>query len=132
MAQAIDKAKLKGCVMTIISRKNAANQEGLQNLQKILYAADPKKNGVLSHEDFSKALEDSKFALSKYELAEVIKELDPKESGMVMYTDFTGALFLSQLFLKEYKLYDLMKQYDTEGKGGVTIGMLNEILISNE
>jgi len=25
-----------------------------------------------------------------------------------------------------------MKKYDTEGKGGVTIGLLNEILISSE
>ena len=36
------------------------------------------------------------------------------------------------MYIKEFKLYDLLKQYDTEGKGGVTIGLLNEILISHE
>lgn len=61
-----------------------------------------------------------------------MKELDPEEKGMIPYSEFTGALFLSQLYLKEFRLYELLKKYDTEGKGGVTIGLLNEILISSE
>jgi len=37
-------------------------------------------------------------------------------------------MFLTQLYIKEAKLYYTMREKDFEGKGGVTIGMLNEIL----
>lgn len=66
------------------------------------------------------------------EVDELKAELDPKNTGLIPYNEFLAAMFLSQLFIKEAKLYDLLKTYDTEGKGGVTIGFLNEILISNE
>jgi hypothetical protein len=41
-------------------------------------------------------------------------------------------MFLTQLYIKEAKLYYKLREHDTEGKGGVTIAMLNEILISDE
>lgn len=62
----------------------------------------------------------------------MLGELDPSKSGNVPYGEFLNAMFLTQLYIKEMKLYNLLKKYDTQGKGGVTIGLLNEILMSNE
>lgn len=48
------------------------------------------------------------------------------------YMDFLNSIFLTQLYIKEAKLYSEMKKFDTDNKGGITIGILNEILMSND
>lgn len=132
MADTIDKAKVRRCVILYLSHRLAKSEESLGNLQKVLLAKDPQKLGFLSVEDFEKALEEGGISLIKEEKKELLRELDPQEQNKIPYGEFTGALFLSQLYIKEFRLYELLKQYDTENKGGVTIGLLNEILISNE
>jgi len=62
----------------------------------------------------------------------LMSELDVNKTGNMPYIDFLDSIFLTQLFIKEAKLYNEMKKFDTENKGGVTIGLLNEILISNK
>jgi len=59
-------------------------------------------------------------------------ELDVEKTGLISYGEFLNAMFLTQLYIKEAKLYYKMREKDFEGKGGVTIGLLNEILMSDE
>lgn len=41
-------------------------------------------------------------------------------------------MYLTQLYIKEAKLYYAMREKDFEGKGGITIGLLKELLMSDE
>jgi len=80
-ASTIDKAKVRRCVILYLSQRLAKNEDNLVNLQKILCAKDPQSTGIISNEEFEKALEQVNYTLIKEEKAELMKELDPEEKN---------------------------------------------------
>ena len=83
-------------------------------------------------EAFTTILNANKVNVGKAEVELLQTELDPQKTGNICYGEFLNAMFLTQLYIKEAKLYYKMRESDFEGKGGVTIGMLNEIRMSDE
>ena len=83
-------------------------------------------------EAFANILCANKVNVGKAEIEMLQTELDPQKTGLISYGEFLNAMFLTQLYIKEAKLYYKMRDKDFEGKGGVTIGLLNEILMSDE
>ena len=102
-------------------------------LQQDLFTCDPNNTNLITMEQFKSVLEKNKIGPMNDTMANMLlEELDINKTGSMPYMDFLNSIFLTQLYIKEHKLYSEMKRYDTENKGGVTIGMLNEILVQNE
>lgn len=59
---------------------------------------------------------------------ELCQELDSKETGKIPYQAFLDTLYITKMYLNELTLYSILSQADTDGKGGVSIQQMKEIL----
>ena len=48
------------------------------------------------------------------------------------YQVFLDQVYITKMFLNELTLYNILMEQDTEGRGGVTITEMKEILAKNE
>lgn len=62
------------------------------------------------------------------EFAMIVKELDPEETGRINYKIFLDSVYITKMYLKELQLYNQLQVADTEGRGGVTINEMKQIL----
>ena len=62
------------------------------------------------------------------EFEELVKELDQKESNVIHYKVFMDSLYVTKMYLKEMELFNTLKESDKEGRGGVTIIEMKQIL----
>jgi Ca2+-binding EF-hand superfamily protein len=109
------------------------NKINFNDLQKDLFACDASNSGSVTLDQFKQVLEQNKFGPFNDQIYKMLmSELDVKNTGNMPYMDFLNSIFLTQLYIKEAKLYNEMKKFDTDNKGGITIGILNEILMSND
>jgi len=58
----------------------------------------------------------------------IVKELDVKETGKINHKVFLNEVYITKMFLKELQLYNTLQEADTEGRGGVTIAEMKQIL----
>ena len=58
----------------------------------------------------------------------IVKELDHKETGKINHKVFLNEVYITKMFLKELQLYNTLQEADTEGRGGVTIAEMKQIL----
>jgi len=58
----------------------------------------------------------------------IAKELDPKVEGVIQYKLFLSEVYVTKMYLKEMQLYNTLQDADTEGRGGVTIAEMKQIL----
>ena len=66
--------------------------------------------------------------LSPREFAMLVQELDPNNSGTIQYRVFLNEVYVTKMYLKEMELYNTLQEADTEGRGGVTIAEMKNIL----
>ena len=66
--------------------------------------------------------------LSPREFAMLVQELDPNKSGTIQYRVFLNEVYVTKMYLKEMELYNTLQEADTEGRGGVTIAEMKNIL----
>ena len=62
------------------------------------------------------------------EFAVICKELDPDETGRIQYKIFLDSVYITKMYLKELQLYNILQTADREGRGGVTIVEMKQIL----
>ena len=62
------------------------------------------------------------------EFALIVKELDEAETGLINYKVFLDSVYITKMYLKELQLYNTLQEADTEGRGGVTINEMKQIL----
>jgi len=58
----------------------------------------------------------------------IVKELDPQKRGVIQYKLFLDEVYVTKMYLKEMELYNTLQDADTEGRGGVTIAEMKQIL----
>uniref|UniRef100_A0A7S3MP78 EF-hand domain-containing protein n=1 Tax=Favella ehrenbergii TaxID=182087 RepID=A0A7S3MP78_9SPIT len=58
----------------------------------------------------------------------IVKELDPQNRGVIQYKFFLNEVYVTKMYLKEMALYNTLQDADTEGRGGVTIAEMKQIL----
>ena len=58
----------------------------------------------------------------------IVKELDPQQRGVIQYKLFLDEVYVTKMYLKEMELYNTLQDADTEGRGGVTIAEMKQIL----
>jgi Ca2+-binding EF-hand superfamily protein len=62
------------------------------------------------------------------EFGVICKELDPDETGRIHYKIFLDSVYITKMYLKELQLYNTLQEADTQGRGGVTIIEMKQIL----
>ncbi len=58
----------------------------------------------------------------------ICDELDKEKTGKINYKLFLNEVYITKMFLKELQLYNTLQEADTEGRGGVTIAEMKQIL----
>lgn len=66
------------------------------------------------------------------EFNELKEEMDPNKTGQLPYQVFCDQVYISKMYLNELTLYNILMEQDTEGRGGVTIAEMKEILAAHE
>ena len=62
------------------------------------------------------------------EFSLIVRELDPRETGQINYKFFLDEVYITKMYLKELELYNTLIESDHEGRGGVTIAEMKQIL----
>ena len=97
-------------------------------LKNSLHAKDPQNSTYLSYEEFGQGLAEGNMPILPREFAVICKELDPDETGRIQYKIFLDSVYITKMYLKELQLYNTLQTADREGRGGVTIVEMKQIL----
>lgn len=60
----------------------------------------------------------------------IVNELDKEKSGKINYKLFLDSVYITKMYMQELQLYNTLQEADTEGRGGVTIAEMKQILAS--
>ena len=62
------------------------------------------------------------------EFAVICKELDQENTGRINYKIFLDSVYITKMYQKALQLYNTLQEADREGRGGVTIVEMKQIL----
>lgn len=92
---------------------------------------DSEKKGLVNHSDFIRCLSRSNMKCTEREVMKLVEELDKEQTGNVNYANFLKYSYLSQMYIYHFKLESLLVQSDTQGKGLVSVELLESVLQSS-
>lgn len=126
MQQTFELLKNKKAALTYLSQR--MQPQNFTELQNQCLARDAPRSGMLSYEQFLQACEQSGMPMVQREFEVIMNDLDEKKLGTINYDEFLTSLFLSRMYLKELDLTLVLQETDTDGKGGVTIRQMQDLL----
>ena len=126
MAQTVQEMELRKAVLSYFC--STVSQENLIRLKQALTIRDPERTGLIPHADFQAGLQEGGMAVLEREFGMIVKELDPQQRGVIQYKLFLDEVYVTKMYLKEMELYNTLQDADTEGRGGVTIAEMKQIL----
>ena len=107
-------------------------EQNLIALRESLHSRDPDNTGNLSYEEFQQGLQQGNMPILPREFQIIASELDPEETGRIRYKVFLNEVYITKMYLKELQLYNTLQEADTQGRGGVTIAEMKQILAGLE
>lgn len=118
--------------MTLLNIAQQSTETNLITLKQCLQQRDPENTGTLRAEQFQQGLQEGNCVILKREFDELLKTLDPKETGSVNYRAFLDSIYVTRMFLQEIELYHVLQEADTEGRGGITIAEMKQLLFQDQ
>ena len=126
MKEVVQEMELRKAVLSYFC--TAVSQENLILLKQALMSRDTERSGLLPHAEFMAGLMEGGMPILQREFDMIVKELDPKQRGVIQYKLFLNEVYVTKMYLKELQLYNTLQDADTEGRGGVTIAEMKQIL----
>lgn len=125
-ALTISEVSLRKAVLSYFCQE--VTTDNLIILKNSLQCKDPQNTNFLSYEEFGQGLAEGNMPILPREFAVICKELDPDETGKIQYKIFLDSVYITKMYLKELQLYNTLKEADRDGRGGVTISEMKQIL----
>lgn len=69
-------------------------------------------------------------AMLPREFGVIVNELDRDNTGKIKYKLFLDSVYITKMYMQELQLYNTLQEADTQGRGGVTIAEMKQILAS--
>ena len=67
-------------------------------------------------------------AMLPREFGVIVDELDPDKTGKIEYKTFLDSVYITKMYMKGLELFNTLQEADKEGRGGVTITEMKQIL----
>jgi Ca2+-binding EF-hand superfamily protein len=126
MGTTVKEVELRKAVLSYFCQ--TVTTDNLVVLKQSLHGKDPSKTVRLSYEEFQQGLAEGNMPILAREFSLITKELDPDETGRIQYKVFLDSVYITKMYMKELELYNVLQERDTEGRGGVTIAEMKQIL----
>lgn len=82
-------------------------------------------------EEFRTGIEQANMNILPREFQMMMEELDPQQQGAVNYKAFLNQVYVTRLYLQELELQQVLQEADTEGRGGITIAEMKQLLFED-
>ena len=126
MSNTVSEIQLRKAVLSYFC--STVSAENLIVLKQALMNRDPSRSGLLPNAEFQAGLAEGGMPIPPREFEMLCQELDPQTVGSIQYKIFLNEVYVTKMYLKEMQLYNTLQEADTEGRGGVTIAEMKNIL----
>lgn len=134
LRKSLDQARFKKACLLYLGQD--IHPRNLQKLKEAFERRDPQNSGWVSVEEFRSAMGDGGIPVGDHLFGVILEEMrnmfQNDNEQRVPHRVFLDQLYVSQMYLKEIELYGVLQQADQEGRGGVTITEMKNILQNSE
>ena len=102
--------------------------EEVVKLQQKFARFDSNNSGVVSYEDFRKALLEINQKYTEEDILPIFKSLDAYDNGEIAYTEFVAAMLEKYVHLTEHRIDDAFERLDVTNSGFISTDDLRLVL----
>eukprot|EP00977_Amphora_coffeiformis_P025274 scaffold19102_cov172-Amphora_coffeaeformis.AAC.3 len=117
---------LKKIGMLMIAHKTFP--EEIVKLREQFARFDMHNRGVVTQEEFGKALHEINQEYTDEEIQRIFHSIDAYENGVIAYTEFVAAMLEKYVYLTEDRIADAFERIDVTNSGFISIDNLRHIL----
>jgi calcium-dependent protein kinase len=115
--------------LALVMVAHHSSTEEISELRKAFDQYDTANDGIISYDEFEKALEGSSF--SDAEVKKAFESLDINNTGTILYTEFLAAALDAQGYIEEERIANAFDRIDSDDTGYISRKNLLDILGQN-
>ncbi len=117
-------SQLKKLALNVIAHRSTSTE--ILSLKKAFKKFDTENNGVLSFEEFKKALENLNY--DEATMSEIFDSIDVNQNGYIMYTEWLAATIEAHGHIEEDRIAEAFDRLDSDDTGYISKANRKEVL----
>lgn len=117
-------SQLKKLALNVIAHRSTSSE--ILSLKRAFKKFDTENNGVLSFEEFKKALENLNY--DEATMSEIFDSIDVNQNGYIMYTEWLAATIEAHGHIEEDRIAEAFDRLDSDDTGYISRANLKEVL----